>query len=138
MRMMAISGTLDDMLRGVVREALREELPALLREALSALPLARAATHAVRAVPTALSEGELLTVAEVAALLHVARPTVRRWIRSSRLPSCAIGPRRLVRVWRADLEKFAASDPGDAAAAPAPDMDAQAAKIVGLSRSRRR
>lgn len=131
-----MSATLDEMIRGVVREALREELPAILREVLSALPLERAAVQAASAAPAITSPDEILTVAEVAARLHVACPTVRRWIRSGALPSCAIGSRRLVRVRRADLETFASANPTDAA--PTSDVDTQAAKIVSLSRSRRR
>jgi excisionase family DNA binding protein len=47
-------------------------------------------------------EHEYCTVAEVAQLLRVSKPTVWRWIASGRLPAVRRGP-RAIRVRRADL-----------------------------------
>ena len=47
---------------------------------------------------------ETLTVRQAAALLHVSRPTVEKYIKSGELPSLAIG--RCRRIRRADLEVF--------------------------------
>ena len=47
---------------------------------------------------------EALTVKEVAALLHVSRPTVEKYIKRGELPSTTIG--RCRRIRRIDLESF--------------------------------
>lgn len=47
---------------------------------------------------------ELLTIREAAALLHVSRPTVEKYIKTEELPSIMIG--RCRRVRRADLGIF--------------------------------
>lgn len=51
---------------------------------------------------TVIHEREFYTVAEAARLLDVSSSTVRRWIRSRRLPAYRVGPRRM-RVKREDL-----------------------------------
>ena len=47
---------------------------------------------------------ELLTIREAAALLHVSRPTVEKYIKRGELPSIMIG--RCRRIRRIDLEAF--------------------------------
>jgi len=47
---------------------------------------------------------EALSVREVAALVHVSRPTVERWIKNGELLSLHLGGCR--RVMRSDLQKF--------------------------------
>lgn len=47
---------------------------------------------------------EALTVRQAAAVLHVSRPTVEKYIRAGELPSALIG--RCRRIRRADLEAF--------------------------------
>ena len=47
---------------------------------------------------------EALSVREVAALVHVSRPTVEKWIKSGELLSLHLGGCR--RVMRADLQRF--------------------------------
>lgn len=49
---------------------------------------------------------EAVTVREAAALLHVSRPTVEKYIKNGSLPSIVIG--RCRRIRRADLEAFMA------------------------------
>ena len=71
---------------------------------------------------------EALTVRETAALLHVSRPTVEKYVRRGELRSLLIG--RCRRIRRADLEAFLASradqgfrryEPPKAGAADPPD-----------------
>jgi excisionase family DNA binding protein len=50
-----------------------------------------------------VSEADLLTVPEAAAMLKVSPVTVSRWLRQGRLPAFRLGP-RAVRIRRADLE----------------------------------
>ena len=50
-------------------------------------------------------DDELITVAELAALLKVNQQTVRNWIDAGKIPHLQIGERR-VRVWRSDLDRF--------------------------------
>ncbi len=47
---------------------------------------------------------ETLTVKEAAALLHVSRPTLVKYIKAGQLPSLTLG--RCRRIRRADLERF--------------------------------
>ncbi len=47
---------------------------------------------------------EMLTVRDAAALLHVSRPTVEKYIKAGELPSIRIG--RCRRIRRTDLEAF--------------------------------
>lgn len=63
--------------------------------------------------------GELVTVAEAAALLRVAPSTIRRWIRQGDIPAYRIGPRR-VAIERAALSAVVAParSPGGIAAQP--------------------
>jgi excisionase family DNA binding protein len=54
---------------------------------------------------------ELMTVAEVAAILMLSQQTIRNWIDAGTLPCLRIGERR-VRIFRSDFEQFIhASDP---------------------------
>jgi len=140
------SATVDEALRALVSDALRKELPAQLREVLPALLrevlLALSKEHRVEHVGgvarVSAIEGDLLTVKQVAAFLDVSEPTVRRWINKGDLPANHVGPRHLLRVRRADLEKFLRSDRQQAPGVQAADVDAEAAKIVAYTRSRPR
>ncbi len=83
--------TLDDMLRGI----LRDEIRAVVREELkSQLPAKQAAPPS----------GALLRTEDVAATCQVEPDAVRSWIRSGRLVARKAGGHYLVRP--ADLERF--------------------------------
>jgi excisionase family DNA binding protein len=58
-------------------------------------------------LPIATSLPQLLSVDDVAAILAVSSKTVRRMIDRGVLSACRVG--RLVRVQRADLERYIAS-----------------------------
>jgi excisionase family DNA binding protein len=73
--------TLDEALRAVMRDILREELPALLEKVLKKH---RVEQHNNEA-RSAATEDKLLSVDEVAARLGVSKPTVRRWIQKGEL-----------------------------------------------------
>jgi len=47
-----------------------------------------------------------LTIRDIAERTRMAETTVRSWVRSGKLPSRQIGPRRTYRVKVADLESF--------------------------------
>jgi len=54
---------------------------------------------------------DLYTVEETAAILNVSQKTVSNWIREGVLPAIRLGPGcRLIRIRRADLENFVATD----------------------------
>ncbi|MBI2871670.1 MAG: helix-turn-helix domain-containing protein [Chloroflexi bacterium] len=55
--------------------------------------------------------GELLTVAQVAALLNVHPNTVRRWAEIGVLRACRIGPRRDRRFYRSEVEHLLEARP---------------------------
>lgn len=96
--------TLDLALRAIVREAVREEMRAILAE------------QGARNVGPPGGEGQgYLSIARAAAFADVAPGTLRRWIRSGRLPVRRAG--RVYRVGRADLEDFLARDGRSAAVA---------------------
>lgn len=50
-----------------------------------------------------MSEHEYVTIQEAAAILHVSIATIRRMIRSGRLPVVRLGP-RTIRIRREDLD----------------------------------
>ena len=129
---------LDEAFRAVVRDVLREVLPPLLRELMPEQLGERPGNQVGGEARLAALDGELLTVDKVALLLNVSKPTVRRWIKSGMLHACRVGPRQLLRVRRADVERLLKSDRLEARSAPASDLDAEAAKIVACSRSRPR
>lgn len=58
-------------------------------------------------LPIATALPQLLSVDDVAAILAVSSKTVRRMIDRGALSACRVG--RLVRVQRADLERYIAS-----------------------------
>ena len=61
---------------------------------------------------------ELLTVAEVAELLKLNEQTVRRWIRTGRLPAVSLGSRQAgYRVRRSDVDELLGIERGEGAAA---------------------
>ena len=96
--------TLDLALRAIVREAVREEVRAVLAE------------QDARNVRPLGAEGQgYLSIARAAAFADVAPGTLRRWIRSGRLPVRRAG--RVYRVGRADLEDFLAREGQSAAVA---------------------
>jgi len=53
-----------------------------------------------------MAENELLTLAEVGAILKLKTSTMRAWVLRRRIPFCKVG--RLVRVRRADVERLIA------------------------------
>lgn len=124
--------TLEAMLRSMMGDAFREELLAALREV---LPLLREMLGREREQASPATEVELMTVAQVAQQLRVSEPTVRRWISKGELPAARIGPRCLVRVRRADVEKFLDSVRQKSSGAP-DDLDARATKIVSRARTK--
>ncbi len=90
---MSPASSLDDALREVVRQVVREEIRAALDE------------DAGRMVPrNALGEDGYLSIAAAAAHASVAPGTLRRWIRSGRLPVHRAG--RVYRIGRGELEDF--------------------------------
>jgi excisionase family DNA binding protein len=97
--------------------------------------LLRGTLAAERQQESPVIEGDLMTVAQVALKLHVTEPTVRRWVSNGELPATRIGPRQLVRVRRADVEKFLYSVRQKGREA-ADDLEGQAMKIVSRSRTR--
>ncbi|MBK7078161.1 MAG: helix-turn-helix domain-containing protein [Myxococcales bacterium] len=84
---MSAPGQLDETIRSIVREVVREEL-------------------AQRADARPANDSYLPT-AEAAALVGVADGTIRRWIRERRLPSHRAG--RVLRVRTSDLHQLLAS-----------------------------
>jgi excisionase family DNA binding protein len=103
-----VDGLVDLIAAGVV-ERLQPQLGELVALRASAAPASR--EPGVRsAAPT-----DLLTIAEAAKVLNVAKSTVAFWIhRTKTLPCLHIGPgpgRRLVRIRRSDLEAFITDGP---------------------------
>ncbi len=49
-----------------------------------------------------MAEPEMLTVAEVAALLRVSEKSVREWVKSGRLPAIRIG--KVIRIPRSSVQ----------------------------------
>ena len=58
-----------------------------------------------------MSAERWLTVAEIVARLQVHEQTVRRWLRTGRLPGRNFGGRTGYRVRERDLEAFLSADP---------------------------
>ena len=108
--------TLEETLRGLVRDVLRDELPGLLK---AALPQ-------VAASGAPVLDGYLATNA--AARLAGVRPeTIRRWIDAGDLPVHRAG--RLVRVRRSELEAYLAR--GRKMADQPIDLEKRAREILG-------
>ena len=59
---------------------------------------------------TASDDEELLTVNDVARLLTVDPQTVYRWIRNGAMRAKRVGPARLVRVTRSELQRHLTDD----------------------------
>ncbi len=88
---------LDEIIRAIVRDVVREEIRAALSEG------AGDATR--RNGSSAATHGDgYLSIARAAAFADVAPGTLRRWIRSGRLPVRRAG--RVYRIARAELEDF--------------------------------
>jgi len=66
-------------------------------------------TAANRAAQTPTSTDELLTVAEMAAILRLNQQTIRNWIEAGTLPAIRIG--RRVRIRRADFNALVSAHP---------------------------
>lgn len=82
----------EEVLREIVREVVRDEVRAALDE---------------MRVPARNSGDSYLSVAKAAAFADVAPGTLRRWIRSGRLPVHRAG--RVYRIGRGELETFLAT-----------------------------
>jgi excisionase family DNA binding protein len=67
---------------------------------------------------TDASGDELMTVAEIAAVLKLNQQTIRNWIDQGRLPAVRIG--RRVRIKRADFEQLLTTAGGPATPAGGP------------------
>jgi excisionase family DNA binding protein len=68
-------------------------------------------------------QDELITVAEIAAMLKLNPQTIRNWMDAGALPHLRVGERR-VRVWRSDLQALI-----NAGATVQPDSPAPALTI---------
>lgn len=91
------ASALDETLRAIVRDVVREEIRAALSE--------RAADAIRRNGSAGAAHGDgYLSIARAAAFADVAPGTLRRWIRSGRLPVRRAG--RVYRIARAELEDF--------------------------------
>jgi len=88
---------LDDTIRAIVREVVRDEIRAAFHE--------RSSVEARRNAGQDAGAG-YLSIARAAAFADVAPGTLRRWIRLGRLPARRAG--RVYRVARADLERLLA------------------------------
>ena len=84
--------TIENQIRDVVKEIVREELQNALRESVTALVRPRAGTT------------DFLTIAEAAQLVGVHEATVRTWIRRGELRGHRAG--RHYRVRRSELDAF--------------------------------
>ena len=96
-RPIGAASALDETLRAIVRDVVREEVRAALSEC---------ATDATRRNSSggAMRGDGYLSIARAAAFADVAPGTLRRWIRSGRLPVRRAG--RVYRIARAELEDF--------------------------------
>lgn len=93
----SVAGALDETLRSIVRDVVREEVRAALSE--------RAADVTRRNGSAAATHGDgYLSISRAAVFADVAPGTLRRWIRSGRLPVRRAG--RVYRIARAELEDF--------------------------------
>jgi excisionase family DNA binding protein len=71
------------------------------------------------AAQTPISTDELLTVAEMAAILRLNQQTIRNWIEAGTLPAIRIG--RRVRIRRADFNALVSAHPAGPAGAATTD-----------------
>lgn len=102
-------------IEAVVRELVRDAVAEALRE------------QAVRESPPLRNSGEVyISVAKAARTVDVAPGTVRAWIRSGRLEAKRAG--RVLRISRAELERFIAGAPGKAQQV---ETQRRAAKLLG-------
>jgi excisionase family DNA binding protein len=94
---MNTTGVLDETIRAILRDVVREEVRAALSER---------AADAIRrnGSAEAMHADGYLSIAHAAAFADVAPGTLRRWIRSGRLPVRRAG--RVYRIARAELEDF--------------------------------
>ena len=95
---MTAASQLDETLRAIVRDVVRDEIRAAFEE--------RSAVDARRNVGQDAGTG-YLSIARAASFADVAPGTLRRWIRSGRLPARRAG--RVYRIERAALVAFLAS-----------------------------
>lgn len=82
----AVAAGLRDLLKGMFRDILREEFPGLQG--------ALAPPHCAACAKRAAEQAPLLTVKDGARHLKVTKPTVREWIRRSRLSAFDLAVRR--------------------------------------------
>jgi excisionase family DNA binding protein len=94
-RPISAASALDETLRAIVRDVVREEVRAALSE------YAADATRRNGSAGATRGDG-YLSIARAAAFADVAPGTLRRWIRSGRLPVRRAG--RVYRIARAELE----------------------------------
>jgi excisionase family DNA binding protein len=106
--------------------ALAVNLDALVEAIADRVVLKLAALQPAAEPPAPPRGADPLTVEAVASELQVTPATVRGWIRSGELRAFRVGPSRLWRVRRADLDAFEARRPSE----PANDVDALAARIA--------
>lgn len=116
-----IPATLDSFLRQLLREVVREEIPAIASAVLAAFR-----AEAVSPVTATNPSAPYVTVAKAAVHLGVSEKTVRRWIRDGKLRAVSAG--RLIRVERSALESSVSNAGADASSAT--DVDAVAAQIL--------
>jgi excisionase family DNA binding protein len=93
----SVPGALDETLRAIIRDVVREEIRAALSE--RAVDMVRR-----NGAPEAPHGDGYFSIARAAAFADVAPGTLRRWIRSGRLPVRRAG--RVYRIARAELEDF--------------------------------
>ena len=111
-------GTLDMVLRDIVRQVVREELPPILRQELA--PVVRA-----EAAPPPQEDARTYLTAKAAAEIVGVHPTaIRRWVWRGVLPGYRAG--RLMRVRLDELKAFLARPPEE----PACDVDERAQQIL--------
>lgn len=113
---------LDVWLRGLIRDALKDELPGLVRDALAASMPVSSTTPTIRD-----GMSEWFSVAEAATVAGVSPKTIRRAVRRGLLSASSPGVSRQYRIRRSDLELFMRSGAKPTAL---PDVDAQVAKIL--------
>lgn len=119
-----------ELLKGVFREIVREELPGLQG--------AVAPTHCAACATRAAAPAPLLTVEDIARRLQVTEPTVREWIRQGRLSAFDLagekGKRHEYRVSEEQLQAFLSGQ--GRKGAKTVDHEALASNIVRLQRGK--
>jgi len=93
---MATNIGLDDSIRSIVREVVREEIRAALDE--------RGRLGARNANQRSAADASYVSIARAAQLAAVAPGTLRRWLKEGRIPTHRAG--RVYRIAMADLETF--------------------------------